>query len=122
MKKILKFLPLVGFVKKILNSNMVRDRCHITRKSGGPADGKCNINAKQKQSIFFELYLLNSVFMIAHHPSENQMIKREKKKVDKLDIDFKTDEEHVSVSILQKQIMVYIGLISNRVSPCRYVF
>ena len=47
MKKILKIRRFVVFVKKI-ESNRVRDRCHLTGKCG-PSHSICNINITQQQ-------------------------------------------------------------------------
>ena len=40
------------FCEKILESDKVRDPCHLTTKYRGPAHNSCKINIKQKQGIF----------------------------------------------------------------------
>ena len=52
MKKIIKTKIFVDFVKKYIESDQVRDHCHLTSKYRGPSHNICNINAKQKDSNF----------------------------------------------------------------------
>ena len=40
------------FCEKDIISDKVRDQCQLTRKCGGPAHGKCNINVTPKQRNF----------------------------------------------------------------------
>ena len=40
------------FCEKNIESDKVRDHCHLTGKYRGPAHSKCNISVTQKQSIF----------------------------------------------------------------------
>ena len=40
------------FFDKNIESNQVRDHCHLTGKYRGPAHSICNINVTQKQSNF----------------------------------------------------------------------
>ena len=46
MRKILRIITYVGFVKKI-ESDKVRDHCHLTGKYRDPAHNKCKINVSQ---------------------------------------------------------------------------
>ena len=52
MKKIFIITIFVDFVKKNIESDKVRDHCHLTGKYGGPAHNTCNINVNQKDSNF----------------------------------------------------------------------
>ena len=41
--------------EKIIESDKVRDHCHLTGKNRGPVHKKCSINVKQKQNLFFPI-------------------------------------------------------------------
>ena len=41
-----------GLCEKKIESDNVRDHCHLTGKYRGPAHSKCNINVTQDQSNF----------------------------------------------------------------------
>ena len=40
------------FCEKEIVSDKDRDHCHLTSKNRGPAHNTCNLNVKQKDSIF----------------------------------------------------------------------
>ena len=42
-----------------IESDKVRDHCHLTGKYGGPAHSKCNINVTQDQSNFIPIKFQN---------------------------------------------------------------
>ena len=46
MKKILKIIIFVDFSEKSIESEKVRDHCHLTGNYRGPAHNTCNINVK----------------------------------------------------------------------------
>ena len=54
------------FFKKYIESEKIRDHCHLTGKNRGPAHNTCNINVKQKDSnfIFYHLPFKILVFTI----------------------------------------------------------
>ena len=47
------------FCEKTIESDKVRDHCHLTGKYRGPAHNTCNINVKQKDSNFISLAFHN---------------------------------------------------------------
>ena len=47
------------FCEKNIDSDKVRDHCHLTGKYRGPAHSKCNINVTQKQSTFIPIIFHN---------------------------------------------------------------
>ena len=60
MRKIKEKTIFVDFVKKNIESDKVRDHCHLTGKYRGPAHNTCNINVKQKDSNFIPFAFHNS--------------------------------------------------------------
>ena len=84
------------FCEKVIESDKVRDHCHLTGKYRGPAHSKCNINVTQKQSNFIPF--------IVHNFSNYDFFfffkKLVDKKKDKVDFDIipKTNEEYISVT------------------------
>ena len=50
---------LCHFFEKNIESDKVRDHCHLTGKYRGPANSNCNINVKQNQSNFIKVILHN---------------------------------------------------------------
>ena len=47
------------FSEKFLESDKVRDHCHLTGKCRGPADSKCNTKVTHKQSRFIPFIFHN---------------------------------------------------------------
>ena len=47
------------YCEKKIESDKVRDHCHLTGKYRGPAHGKCDFNATQQQSIFISFIFHN---------------------------------------------------------------
>ena len=50
------------FCEKIVESDKIRDHCHLTGKYRGPVDNTCNINVQQKDSNFipFAFHIFSS--------------------------------------------------------------
>ena len=59
------------FCEKNIESDKVTDHCHLTRKYGGPAHSKCNLNVKKSPSNFFPLHFTILVNMIVICSSRN---------------------------------------------------
>ena len=55
---------LCQFSEKNIESNKIRDHCHLNRRYRGPAHNKCSINVKQSQSDFLHLFSIILVNMI----------------------------------------------------------
>ena len=64
IKKILKVITLVDFVKKNIGPDKVRNHFHLTGKSRGVAHSKCNNNDTQDKSIFIPFVFTIIVIMI----------------------------------------------------------
>ena len=94
--KISELKIFVNSVKKTIESDKVRDHCHLTGKYRGPAQSFCNIIVTQKQSNFIPF--------ISHHFSNygchmffKKLVDKKNDKV-KFDIIPKTSEEYISVT------------------------
>ena len=44
--------------EKEINSDKVRDHCHLTGKYTGPAHNNCKVKVAQKQSVFYPICIL----------------------------------------------------------------
>ena len=54
------------FCEKNIESDKVRDHCHLTGKYRGPAHSKCNINVTQDQSNFIPFIFHNFINYDCH--------------------------------------------------------
>ena len=90
-----KILFSVDFVKKVINSDKVRDYRHSTGKCSGSAHSKCIINVTQDKSNFIPLLFHNFSIYDCHLFFEKLIDKRN----DKVNLAFipKTIEEYISV-------------------------
>ena len=95
MKKIIEIIIFVNFVKKI-ESDKVRDHCHLTGDYRGPSRSKCTFNVTQKQSIFIPFVFHNFINYDCHMFFKKLV----DKKNDKVDFEIvpKTNEEYISVT------------------------
>ena len=84
------------FCEKEIQSDKVRDHCHLTGKYRGPAHSKCNNNLTRKQSNFIPFIFHNFSNYDCHMFFKN-MVNKKKDKVD-FDIIPKTNEECISVT------------------------
>ena len=84
------------FCAKNIESDKVRDHCHLTGKHRGPAHSKCNINVTQKQSNFIP-FIFHNFSNYDCHMFFKKLVDKKKDKVD-LDIIPKTNEEYISVT------------------------
>ena len=84
------------FCEKFIESDKVRDHCHLTGDYRGPAHSKCNINVTQKQSNFIPFVFHN----FSNYDCHMFFKKLVDKKKDKVDFDMipKTNEEYISVT------------------------
>ena len=84
------------FCEKIIESDKVRDHCHLTGKYRGPAHNTCNINVTQKQSNFIP-FIFHIFSNYDCHMFFKKLVDKKKDKVD-FDIIPKTNEEYISVT------------------------
>ena len=84
------------FCEKNIESDKVRDHCHLTGKYRGPAHNTCNINVIQKQSNFIPFIFHNFSNYDCHMFFKN-LVDKKKDKVD-FEIIPKTNEEYISVT------------------------
>ena len=96
MKKIIKTFNICRFCEKNIESDKVRDHCHLTGKYRGPAHNTCDINVTQKQSNFVPFVFHN----FSNYDSYMFFIKLVDKKKDEVDFEIipKTNEEYISVT------------------------
>ena len=84
------------FWEKIMESDKVRDHCHLTGRYRGPAHSKCNINVTQDQSNFIP-FIFHNFSNYDCHMFFKKLVDKKKDKVD-FDIIPKTNEEYISVT------------------------
>ena len=82
--------------EKIIESDKVRDHCHLTGKHRGPSRSKCNNNVTRKQSIFIP-FIFHGFSNYDSHMFFKKLIDKKKDKVD-FEIIPKTNEEYISVT------------------------
>ena len=97
MKKIIEITTFVDFVKKNIESDKVRDYCHLTGPYGGAACSKCNNNITQKQSKFFP-FICHNFSVFDCHIFFRKRVDKKNDKV-KFDIIPKTNEKYNSVRV-----------------------
>ena len=83
------------FCKKEILSDKVHDHCHLTGKYRGPSHNVCNINVKQKDSIFIP-FAFHNFSNYDCHMFFKKLVDLKKDKV-KFEIIPKTNEEYISV-------------------------
>ena len=92
-KKDFKISKICRFCEKNIESDRVRDHCHLTGKYGGPALSKCNIKVTQEQSSFvpfkFNIFSNNDCHLLF-----KKLVDERNDKV-KLVIIPKTNEEYI---------------------------
>ena len=84
------------FCEKFIESDKVRDHCHLTGKYRGPAHNNCNINVTQKQSNFIP-FIFHNFSNYDCHMFFKKLVDKKNDKV-KFDIISKTNEEYISVT------------------------
>ena len=83
------------FCEKNIESDKVRDHCHLTGKYRGPAHNVCNINVKQKDSNFIP-FAFHNFSNYDCHMFFKKLVDLKKDKV-KFKIIPKTNEEYIAV-------------------------
>ena len=83
------------FCEKNIESDKVRDHCHLTGKYRGPAHSKCNINVKQKDSNFISV-ILHNFSNYDCHLFFKTLVDKKKDKVE-FKVIPKTNEEYISI-------------------------
>ena len=84
------------FCEKIIESDKVRDPCHLTGKYRGPAHSICNINVTEKQSNLIP-FLFHKFSNYDCHMFFKKLVELKNGKI-KVDIIPKTNEEYISVT------------------------
>ena len=98
MKKIKEILTFVDFLKKNIESDKVRDHCHLTGKDRGTAHNICNINVTQKQSNYIPFIL----HIFSKYDCQMFFRRLVDMKNDRVEFDFipNINEEYISVTYL----------------------
>ena len=87
---------LCRFCENFIESDKVRDHCHLTGKYRGPSHSNCNINVTQKQSNFIP-FIFHNFSNYDCHMFFKKLVDKKRDKVD-FDIIPKTNEEYISVT------------------------
>ena len=91
-----RVISVFRFCEKNIESDKVRDHCHLTGKYRGPAHSICNINVTQDQSNFI-LFIFHNLSNYDCHMFYKKLVDKKNDKV-KFDIIPKTNEEYISVT------------------------
>ena len=91
-----RIINICRFCEKKIESDKVRDHCHLTGKYRGPSHNVCNINVKQKDSNFIPFAFHNFINYDCHLFFK-RLVDLKKDKV-KLKIIPKSNEEYISVT------------------------
>ena len=91
-----RIINICRFCEKNIESDKVRDHCHLTGYYRGPAHIKCNINVTQDQSNFIP-FLFHNASNYDIHMFFKKLVDKKNNKV-KFDIIPKTNEEYISVT------------------------
>ena len=84
------------FCEKNIESDKVRDHCHLTGKNRGPVHNTCNINVTQQQSNIIP-FIFHNFSNYDCHMFFKKMVDKKNDKV-KFDIIPKTNEEYISLT------------------------
>ncbi len=84
------------FCEKDIESDKVRDHCHLTDNYRGPAHNVCNFIVTQKQSNFIP-FIFHNFSNYDCHMFFKKLVDKKKDKVD-FEIIPKTSEEYISVT------------------------
>ena len=84
------------FCEKFIESDEVRNHCHLSGKYRGPAHNECNVNVTQKQSNFIP-FIFHNFSNYDCHMFFNKLVDKKNDKV-KFEIIPKTNEEYISVT------------------------
>ena len=84
------------FCETFIESDKVKDHCHLTGKYRGAAHNTCNINVAQKQSNFIP-FIFHNFSNYDCHMFFKRLVDKKNDKV-KFDIIQKTNEEYISVT------------------------
>ena len=84
------------FCETFIESDKVRDPCHLTGSYRGPAHSKCNINVTQDKSNFIS-FIFHNFSKYDCHMFFKKLVDKKNDKV-KFEIIPKTNEEYISVT------------------------
>ena len=88
------------FFEKHIESDKVRDHCHLTGKYRRPAHSKCNVNVTQKQNNFLP-FIFHIFSNYDCHKFFKKLVDKKKAKVE-LEIIPKTNEEYINIIWMYK--------------------